>query len=95
MKIFFLICFFSVSGVYAQDHVLHKSGDNKDNYNKNYQTNSLSLDYRNKNKKKFDLVNNFQTRHLGLPLVPTVEDNPINKVKVALGKNYFLIEGCL
>ncbi len=89
MKIFFLIFFFGTSNVYAQNYVLHKSGDNKDNYNKNYQTNSLSLDYRNKNKKKFDLVNNFQTQHLGLPLAPTVKDNPVNKIKVALGKKLF------
>ena len=90
MKIFFLILFFSVGGgVCAKGDVLHKSGDNKNNYNKNYQTNSFSLDYRSQNKKKFDLVNNFQTKQLGLPLAPTVKDNPISKIKVNLGKKLF------
>ncbi len=63
-------------------------GDDKKDYDsKNYQTNSLSLDYRKG--KKADLIQYVTVKQLGLPKLVIPNENPITKEKIDLGKKLF------
>lgn len=89
MVIVFLLLFLLSGTTNAQNEVRHKAGDYKENYDQNYQTNSLSLDYREQQKKPANLLENIQNLPLGLPAIPIPSNNPITKNKVDLGKKLF------
>jgi cytochrome c peroxidase len=81
-----LILSYPVASYGQQD--LHRAGDFKEGYDQSYQTNSLSLDYRALNKKKFNLIEG-SSDQLGLPSLPIPEGNPLTLNKVDLGKKLF------
>lgn len=89
-------CFLSIffithigNAAVEKNTVVHRAGDYRENYNKDYQTQSRSVDYRNQHKKSFDLLHHFNQPPLGLPKVLVGENNPINRDKINLGKKLF------
>jgi len=84
--ILFFYCFAFLSFSNAAD--IFGAGDYRDEYNKEFKTKSLSLDYREKNKKSINLIEN-TIKQIGLPplIVPT--NNSLTKGKVLLGKKLF------
>lgn len=86
--VFLLLSLFSNNSI-SSSEVLHRAGDYRGDYDQNYKTNSLSLDYREKFKKPADLLKNLQHPPLGLPAIPVPSDNLITSSKVDLGKKLF------
>lgn len=84
-----LCAFFSLCLAIAGQTVVHRIGDYKGSYDQNYTTDSLSLDYREKNKKPFDLIANVSAPQLGLPAIVIPQNNPITPAKIGLGKKLF------
>ncbi len=62
-------------------------GDYKGEYTAHYETDSLSLQTRQG--KATDLMKVLEQQPLGLPELPTPEDNPLTAEKIALGKKLF------
>ena len=74
---------------FAQNDYYRHIGDNKRNYDKNYETRSLSLDYRVRERRATNLMENLSKAQLGLPLPPVSADNTITLEKIKLGKKLF------
>lgn len=72
----------------ANAQTLHGAGDYRENYNQNFETKSLSLDFREKNKKSIDLIANTK-KQIGLPPLSAPIDNPLTEEKALLGKKLF------
>ncbi len=67
---------------------LYQAGDNKTNYaSADYQTHSIAL--LDRKGQALDLLQEAQRPQLGLPPVPTPEENPLTDAKIQLGRKLF------